>query len=70
MTDYPEIVFAKLMSIKNRHRKYFEENDLYIFACVVIDWGKPITIKVTHKTLPPEIKQEIEDILKDAPPQL
>ncbi|MGZ3814087.1 MAG: hypothetical protein ACXVB0_23950 [Mucilaginibacter sp.] len=65
MIDYPEYIFGKLLAIQKKHAKYFRARESNIYSCVYIHWNEPVRIFVIGEDLLPEIKAELEGILKE-----
>jgi len=66
MKDIHETVYNKLLTIQVKYPRYFEQSNIHIFGCVLINWEEPVTVKVIAKNLPAQIKEDIEKMF---PPQ-
>ena len=55
-----EFVVKKLFTIRNKHLKYFTDNNYKILSCVTINWEKPISAHLTSILLPFDIAWDLE----------
>lgn len=57
-----EFAIAYLKAVQKKHTCYFEKNSTNIMKCVRITGGNLVSVHIIDKSLPPEIRYDIEEM--------
>jgi hypothetical protein len=57
-----QFTIAYLKAIEQKHEDYFSENHTTIMQFVDIIGTKIVSVEITNKSLPPEIRYDIEEM--------